>query len=259
MTPGFSHYTPQWPLTDYVAGFWSYGHYVQPHKLERLLPTGTMNLTITIDGSRPGATTVSGAHSSYSLLDTSKPFSVIAASFKPGGGFPFFGLPADALQNSQLPLDAILGLEARDLRDRLMEARSTLAEFRILEQFLLSRLKEHIGRSAGVRYALQAFHGAAGVPRVARVAGQIGWSATRFIATFRKEVGLAPKTYCRIARFRKVIDTLDGCADIDWVDVALSCGYFDQAHFIHDFKGFSGVTPTEYLRERVSTNHVRVR
>jgi AraC-like DNA-binding protein len=259
MESGFRHYTPQWPLTDYVVGFWSYGHYVQAHKLERLLPTGTMNLVVTIDGSRPGATIVSGAHSRYSLLDTSKPFSVIAASFKPGGGFPFFGLPADALRNSHVPLDALLGPEACDISERLMEARTTLAKFRLLEQFLLLRLKEHKGRSAGVRYALQAFHGAAGAPRVASVAEEIGWSATKFIATFREEVGLAPKTYCRIARFRNVIGTLDGRDDIDWIDVALSCGYFDQAHFIHDFKGFSGVTPTEYLRERVSTNHVRVR
>jgi AraC-like DNA-binding protein len=258
MEPGFHHYTPRWPLTDYVVGFWSYGHYVQSHRLERLLPTGTMNLVLTIDGSRPGATTVSGAHSRYSLLDTSKPFSVIAASFKPGGGFPFFGVPADALQNSHVPLDALLGLEAVDVCDRLMDARTALARFRILEQFLLTRLKEHTGRNAGVRYALRAFHGSGRVPRVGSVAEQLGWTATKFIATFRKEVGLAPKAYCRIARFRNVLGTLDGRDDIDWVDVALSCGYFDQAHFIHDFKQFSGVTPTAYLRERVSTNHVRV-
>jgi len=171
---GFRHYTPRQPLTDYVVGFWSYGHYAQPHQLERVLPTGTMNLVVSIEGDGGADVTISGAHSRYSLLDTSKPFSVIVASFKAGGAFPFLGLPADELQNLNVPLDALLGLEARDLRDRLMAARTTLARFHILEQFLLARLNEHSGRSAAVRYALHAFQGAGRVPRVASVAGHIG-------------------------------------------------------------------------------------
>ena len=256
---GFRHYTPRRPLADYVIGFWSYGHYAQPHPLERLLPTGTMNLVVSIEGNGRADVTISGAHSRYTLLDTSKPFSVIAASFKAGGGFPFFGLPADELQNLNVPLDAVLGLEACGFRDRLMEAPTTLARFHILERFLLARLKEHGGQSAAVRHALRAFHGAGRVPRVASVAKHVGWAATKFIATFRNEVGLAPKAYCRVARFRNVIATLEGRKDVDWSDVALSCGYFDQSHFVHDFKEFSGVTPSEYLRERVSANHVRVR
>jgi AraC-like DNA-binding protein len=259
METGFRHYKPRWPLTDYVAGFWSYGHYAQPHKVERLLPTGTMSLVISIDESGRAAPTIAGARSTSFLLDTSKPFSIIAASFKPGGGFPFFGLPADQLQNSSAPLDALLGLEAYDIRDRLLEAPTPLARFRILERFLLARLGSTAGRTAAVRYALRAFHGAGPVPRVASVAEQVGWTATKFIAAFRNEVGLTPKIYSRVARFRSVIACLEGTEDADWSDIALACGYFDQPHFIHDFKGFSGVTPSEYLRERVSTNHLRVR
>jgi AraC-like DNA-binding protein len=259
MERGFRHYTPRWPLTDYVEGFWSHGHYAQPHGRERVMPTGTMNLVFRCDGSGGASVLLSGAHSTHFLLDTSRPFSAIAASFKPGGGFPFFGLPADELENLILPLETVLGVEAHDLRDRLLEAPTTLARFQALERFLLARLDEHTGRSAAVLYALRAFHGAGRVPPVASVSAQIGWTATRFIATFRNEVGLAPKAYCRVARFRNVLASLASREDIDWTDVALSSGYFDQAHFIHDFKEFSGVTPSAYLRERVSAHHVRVR
>jgi AraC-like DNA-binding protein len=258
MESGFRHYALRSPLSDYLVGLWSYGHYAQPHRLERLLPTGTMTLAITIDPAGSATATVSGARSSYFLLDTSKPFSVIAASFKAGGGFPFFGRPADELHNLAVPLEALVGREACGLIDRLLEACSTQARFLVLEQFLLARLAEHVGRSAAVCYALRAFDGPSRVPRVASIVEEIGWSAARFIATFRDEVGLTPKVYSRIARFRRVVSSLERMQDVDWTDIALSCGYFDQPHFVHDFKEFAGVTPSEYLIDRVSTNHVRV-
>jgi AraC-like DNA-binding protein len=259
METGFRHYALRRPLSDYLVGLWSYGYYAQPHRLERLLPTGTMNLIVNIDAGEHASAIVSGARSSYFLLDTSQPFSVIAASFKAGGGFPFFGRPAGELQNLSVPLEALVGPEAGLLCERLLNAPTTNARFRILEQFLFERLDEHTGRSEAVCYALRAFHESSRLPRIASVLDEIGWSATRFIATFRHEVGLSPKVYCRVARFRNVVARLDGINDVDWSDVSLACGYFDQAHFVHDFKAFAGVTPSEYLRERVSANHVRVR
>jgi AraC-like DNA-binding protein len=259
MEAGFRHYTPQWPLTDYVVGFWSYGHYSQPHAFEHVMPTGTMSLVLHIDATEHATATLSGTHSKCFQLNTSAPFSVIAASFRPGGEWPFFGLPADELTNLSVPLDALLGPEAFGLRDRLLEAQASLVRFQILERFLLDRLEEHSGRSAAVHYALQVFHGAEQVPRVANVAEQIGYSATKLIAVFRREVGLAPKAYSRLSRFRRVLVTLAQGQDVDWSETALACGYYDQPHLIHDFKEFSGLTPSEYLLERVSVNHVRSR
>jgi AraC-like DNA-binding protein len=259
MDIGFRRYAPRDPLARYVQFLWSYEHYAQPHARERLLPTGTMNLVVTIDSHGVARAMVSGAHSRYFLLDTSKPFSAVAVSFKAGGGYPFFGLPAGELQNLIVPLDALVGVEARDLCDGLTEAATTLARFRVLERFLLERLDDTIGPSAAVRYALAAFSGAGRVPQVAAIAEYVGWTATKLIGKFRAEVGLAPKAFCRVARFGNVLAALDGGHDVDWIEIALTCGYFDQPHFVHDFKEFSGVTPSEYLRERVSTNHVRVR
>jgi AraC-like DNA-binding protein len=67
---------------------------------------------------------------------------------------------------------------------------------------------------------------------------------------FRDEVGLTPKLFCRIQRLRQVLYLLVGKEHVDWMDVALTCGYFDQAHFIHDFRTFAGCTPTAYLEQR---------
>jgi AraC-like DNA-binding protein len=109
-----------------------------------------------------------------------------------------------------------------------------------------------------VRYALNEFGRTSHARSVAEVTECVGLSARRFIELFRNQVGLAPKVFCRIRRFQKVLRTVEKQGDVDWTAVALSCGYFDQAHFIHDFRAFSGINPSTYLRQRTSRNHVSV-
>jgi AraC-like DNA-binding protein len=75
---------------------------------------------------------------------------------------------------------------------------------------------------------------------------------------FRHEIGLSPKEFCAIQRFRRVLAVIDRAARMDWTDIAASCGYFDQAHFNHDFRRFTGVSPTAYVRNRTSQTHIRI-
>jgi AraC-like DNA-binding protein len=109
-----------------------------------------------------------------------------------------------------------------------------------------------------VRYALDAFDRSHGVRPVGDVIQRIGLSPRRFGELFRSEVGLAPKAFCRIRRFSEVLKRIEPLTEVDWADVALSCGYFDQAHFNHDFRACAGLTPSAYLRDRMSRTHVVV-
>ncbi len=93
---------------------------------------------------------------------------------------------------------------------------------------------------------------------VAQVAAHIGLSQRRFIEVFRNEVGLTPKAFSRVCRFQHVLGRVETATHVDWTSVAYDCGYFDQAHFIHDFREFAGVSPTRYLRHRASRNHIAV-
>jgi AraC-like DNA-binding protein len=81
---------------------------------------------------------------------------------------------------------------------------------------------------------------------VAQVTDCVGLSARRFIELFHRQVGLTPKTFSRVRRFQRVLRAVHGRREIDWAQVALENGYYDQAHFIHDFQGFSGSTPSAY-------------
>jgi AraC-like DNA-binding protein len=85
---------------------------------------------------------------------------------------------------------------------------------------------------------------------IADVVGETGISHKHFIDEFRRHVGLTPKLFCRIQRFRQVLSEISHRRTVDWADVASSCGYFDQAHFVHDFQAFAGLNPTVYLRNQ---------
>ena len=82
------------------------------------------------------------------------------------------------------------------------------------------------------------------------VAGELGVSHKHLIQRFRDEVGLTPKRFCRIRRFRSVLSAIQNQHTVDWADLACACGYFDQAHFIREFRDFSGLNPSAYLTQR---------
>jgi len=91
------------------------------------------------------------------------------------------------------------------------------------------------------------------------VTGQLALSPRRFIQVFAEQVGLTPKLFCRVRRFHEVMRRVHQGSGIDWTEVALSCGYFDQAHFIRDFRAFSGLNPTAWLAHRGEhLNHVPI-
>jgi len=267
-------YIPRPPLSDFVNLFWLYECHDPPHAKERVLPTGTMELVIDLreeelrvyDGQNPEqfrsfrTTIICGAHSEPFVIDTASQASVMGVHFKPGGAFPFLRLPAGELRNAHVSLETLWGGKAVELRDRLLEAETPEARFRILERTLLTRAVRPLARHPAVAFALKEFQDTLRTPTISDVSERTGLSQRRFIRVFREEVGLTPKRFCRVRRFQEVLGLVKREQRVDWGKIALECGYFDQAHFIHDFRAFSGLTPTAYLaRCTEHLNHVPLR
>jgi AraC-like DNA-binding protein len=121
----------------------------------------------------------------------------------------------------------------------------------------LSELARGFDQHRAVDFALCRFMDQPRAATVAGVTDQIGLSPKRFIQVFRDQTGFTPKVFCRIRRFQQALDRIAGVKTVDWANVALDCGYFDQAHFIHDFRAFSGINPTTYLAHQTPhRNHV---
>ncbi len=267
-------YHPRPPLADFVETLWLYEGDPPLHTKERRLPTGTMELVINLrdnalhvsDWQRPDqfqrfrGSLLCGAYAECFVIDTASLASVIGVQFRPGGAFPFVRMPAGELHNTHVSLDTLWGTSASDLREQLLAAATPEARFRLLEQSLLAQVARPLAGHPAVACALQAFQQVPHLRTIADVSGQIGLSQRRFIDVFREAVGLTPKQFCRVRRFQHALRLIEQGQHVEWTALALTCGYYDQAHFIHDFQAFAGLTPTAYLARRSEhRNHVPLR
>ncbi|MBX3081264.1 MAG: AraC family transcriptional regulator [Anaerolineae bacterium] len=261
------------PLSQVVDSCWYYESALPLHAKEYHLPSGAMQLLISLhedhirvydkhhhheyERLRPLA--LCGMYTEPCVIDTFAQTAMMGVCFKPDGALPFLGLPASELLNLHISLEDIWGSEARRLYDHLMAAPTPAAKFRILEHALLARFVRAKPRDTAITYAVQAFCQASHIPSMLAFSESLGLSHKHFIHLFKRQVGLSPKVYVRLQRFQHALRSLTTHDVMSWSAIALEAGYFDQAHFIHDFRSFAGVTPMTYAEHRTAgRNHVKV-
>lgn len=253
---------PRSPLLRFIDFLWIREGDNLSFVQTRLLPMGTMELVINLNedsipffdrqsriqqGSTNGAM-LCGTHSENFIIHDANKISVMGVHFKAGGGSAFFNLPVSELYNERISLNEVWKTRASELRDRLLQQSSPERRFWILEQFLMQMMRLPDDHPA-VNFALQQFQQSANL-MISAVVEQTGLSNRYFNQLFRNQVGVTPKLFCRIQRFQNALKMLSVRTPVDWMEIALTCGYFDQAHFIHDFRAFADCTPTEYLTQR---------
>jgi AraC-like DNA-binding protein len=232
-------YTPASPLLDFVDGFWLYDGYTQPHLKERILPSGTIELVINLrddelriyDAAHPercnrfSGALVSGAYGGFFVIDTAEESSIMGVHFKPGGAFPFLGLPAGELADAHVNLETLWGRSAVELRERLCGAATPLERFHLLEEALLANLFRPLEHHYAVPTALDAFGQTDARATVRDIARHIGLSQRRFIQVFTEEIGMTPKLFSRVQRFHRALALVRQTTAPDWAQLAVDCGY----------------------------------
>lgn len=254
---------PASPLSDCIAGLWLYTGYRPGHFFDRILPTGTVELVISLRESQPlrcydeetfalrnkfHGPIVSGARSKYCVVDTAQQEEIMGVHFAPGGAGALLGLPADEVHDQDISLESLWGRAARELHERLLAETSPGDRFAILERALLERFQEARKPHSVVRAALRDLEQVDSPMAIGQLAAKFGWSDRHFIRTFTSQVGITPKAYGRIRRFQATVARIQTGRAPDWAALAVDCGFYDQAHMIRDFRAFSGLTPVAYSR-----------
>lgn len=185
---------------------------------------------------------LAGLHDSYVLVDNDHIDRCLHVDFSPIGAYRLLRIPMAHLQDRTVEFSDVLDAEADRLLDRLYAAPGWPARFAILDAWLLDRLAGAHAPSPDILWAWRRIEQRRGAARIGDIAASLGWSRKRLVAGFREQIGIPPKTLCRVLRFHHALERLSGGAS-PAADVAAACGYADQAHMIREFRAVSGLTP----------------
>ncbi|MEZ5354404.1 MAG: helix-turn-helix transcriptional regulator [Bryobacteraceae bacterium] len=266
------HRVPGPPLDEFVALIWACENEPARRAFERILPTGTADLIVNLKEDevrryfpgqgnrcqRTSGTVLVGVSTRHQVIDTAEQERVVGACFRPGGALAFFRQPAHETRDTDISLHALWDRAAESrLRERLLESESLERQLDTMERTLVEMWRP-VEPHPAVAFALRELARRPQAMTVTAVGEATGLSAKRFIERFKREVGMSPKKYVRILRFRQAVGLAHGSARVEWARLALDCGYYDQSHFVHDFREFAGVTPAAYQRGKTGfENHVK--
>ena len=257
----YEEFRPAEPLAKLVKCIWIMESEQQgSHTAERILPDGCTEMVFNLaepfeqhrpDGSaeRQPLTLLAGQMQQPLLIAPTGRVQLMGVRFWPGGAYSFLMVPQTEITGRVIALDAILGSLARELQSRIAEASSSAAAVKHVETALLARLKQSASRDEAVLSATGLILRSGGRLSIRRLAERIGINARTLDRRFNTVVGLTPKALCRIVRFQQVFKMIQPGGVHDWARLAADCGYYDQPHFIREFKAFAGREPTSYFAQ----------
>jgi AraC-like DNA-binding protein len=238
----YSEYRPDGELARWVDCTWS----IEAAAAVRgfpVRPDGCMDLLY----SPEGGLAVVGTMTRELRYDLALGVRRVGLRFRPGMARPYLGVGAAELCDQVVPLDAVVGRAAREMRARLDGAASP-GERR---QILLGAVAAGARPADPVHLAIEAMTRVHGDADVDWLADQAGLSARQFRRRCREEAGLGPKHLARILRFRRACRLAE--RGESWLRVAVEAGYFDQAHLIRDFREFTGSTPVSVFSKTAAS------
>lgn len=259
------------PLSEFVEYLWSLSD-GPSHLREGVVPSGTVELVVNLEQDEfrifdagadahahrrlPGAI-VSGCYSQSFGIDTRDHAAILGVHFKPGGAGGLLGAPPGELADLHVALEDLWSNGAVELRERLCAAHNTPDRFQILEHALIRRVSDGPQAHSAVATAVRELD-RPGVA-VGEIAEQLQLSRRRFIEIFTRDVGMTPKRYARVRRFQRALSLSTRSPSPPWGQLALDCGYYDQAHLCREWAELTGFSPSDFVAlrgTRVKENHV---
>ncbi len=190
---------------------------------------------------------VAGLDDRFTLTKTCGEQRGIQIDLELRGAVHLFGMPMSELARRVVSLEDVFGQDVHGLRAQIEETPDWHARFTLLDRFLSERLRDDLAPNDWVDWAWRRLRESGGLVSIEGLAKEVGFSRKHLSVTFHERFGMTPKLLARLVRFDRAVRLLRSGRHRSFADVGLECGYFDQAHFIREFRDFAGSTPGEYL------------
>jgi AraC-like DNA-binding protein len=192
-----------------------------------------------------------GTRSTYCQIQQSGTLDIIGISFKPSGLYPLVKLPVSDLTNQTIDLNLLNNELTEKLADRITTLCSTRDKLATIEEVLLEYINLTLLPDRAMLAVFNKFSLSSSLS-IDEFCGKYGIHKRKLERIFYKYVGIGPKSYNKIARFQKIIKSLTANNYEDLTTLAYTFDYYDQTHFVKDFKAYTGSSPLTFLRDKTS-------
>ncbi len=252
-------YQPNIELTEFVKRYWTLNGEKENIPLKNtIVPDGTMKLIFHYGDtykhhSQNGEITILPRY--FLIGQLTKPYVIeptgitgsFVVQFKPNGFLPFSTIPIKEMENTAVPLDILFGEEGKKLGEQILYANSTSERIHIIETFLLKELADRKTIDNIVASTVETILNQNGQFSVNEFSKSNNINRRQLARKFASAIGLSPKQLAKTIRIQKTLKVLLNEEITSLTDLAYENEYFDQAHFIKEFKEFTGLTPKEFF------------
>lgn len=247
---------PTPPLGSVIENMIYYNGNSKVHPFERVFPDGSVQLIIELEGNEKRLmagngtssvplkkTWIEGVQKQYTTYWLDRNEKTLAIKFTPGGFYTLTNISATEVKDCFIDAELIFGTSILSLRERLSDFADADSIFREAEEYFSGPITSLNEEASLVQYLINNID-----TPISELAEKTGFSHKHVIRLFKKHTGISPKYLQRIFRFNGALQNILSTArEVDWSDIVFNNGYYDQSHFIKEFKHFAGISPGEYL------------
>ena len=256
----YQEYKPREQLTPFIDTYWASEGFVEGQELFNVLPDGCVDIMFSFgcpskfafgypsvkDSLTLLLPNIIGTMTTYSEVCYNGKVSMLGIRFKPVGITAFTRVPVNEFTNQRIDMTLVETLFDEQFYESLPEKKSMKQRIEHIDAYFAQKLKSIFAPQQQIVYAVNLIQKTKGRLSLAEVASEACLSPRHFERKFKSAVGISPKAFSKVVKFKHAISFLNEHKDESIFSIAVDCGYYDHTHMIKDFKSLSGNTPSFY-------------
>jgi len=209
---------------------------------------GTENVEYQKSGKKDGnlSAVIFGQQTEVTKRFNSNNFLLIQVVFKPGGLYRLTNIPSNYLTNQYIDAETVFSKEIKYVNEKIDECKTYLQMVEVVEAFFLEEVKNNLCKIHPLDIATSKLYNTDLIPTVDILAKLAFQSTRNFERHFKQRMGASPKYFLKVMRFENAFRMKNKTPELDWLSIAIKCGYYDYQHLVRDYKDLTGLSPNQF-------------